>query len=133
MEMYNEQFLNDSLKKLADWQSQAYEPVRKMGESAASAYEKYVKLSYAALGDVVDFYVDQAHLMSTTTDVKAFYENQQTAMSQFNSTMSARAGEFVDLASDLQHEAKEAVSNTMKQAQTAASPAKKPTAKAAAK
>lgn len=116
MEMYNEQFVNDSLKQLADWQSQAFEPARKMSESAATAYEKYLKLSYSAMGDMVEFYVDQAHLMATSTDAKAFYESQQTAMTELNSTVSARAGEFVDLASDLQAEAKDVVSNTIKAA-----------------
>lgn len=121
MEFYNEQFFNDSMKKLTDWQAQAYEPVRKMGESSANAFEKYSKLSYAALGDMVEFYVDQAHMMASTTDYKAYYENQQTAISQLNTVLSARAGEFVDLATDLQHEAKEVVTSSIKQA-------KKPTA-----
>jgi len=127
MELYNEQFFNESMKKLTDWQAQAYEPVRKMGESSAAAFEKYAKLSYDTMGDVVDFYVDQAHLIATTTDVKAYYENQQTALGQLNTVMSARAGEFVDLATDLQTEAKEAVTSTIKQ-----TAAKKPAAKKAA-
>lgn len=140
MEMYNEEFINDSLKKLSDWQMQAYEPARKMSESAATAYEKYVKLSYAAMGDMVEFYVDQAHMIASTTDPKVFYENQQTAANELSSTVSSRAGEFVDLASELQSEAKDVVMSTIKQAGTAPvaaasapapAPAKKPAAKKA--
>lgn len=136
MEMYNEEFINDSLKKLSDWQMQAYEPARKMSESAAVAYEKYVKLSYAAMGDMVEFYVDQAHMIASTTDPKVFFENQQAAANELSSTVSSRAGEFVDLASELQSEAKDVVMSTIKQAGTAPvaatpAPAKKPAAKKA--
>lgn len=129
MEMYNEQFFNDSMKKMVDWQAKAYEPVRKMGESAAEAYEKCVRLGYASMGDMVDFYVEQAHMMATTTDVRAYFENQQTAMSQLNNTVSSRAAEFVDLASDIQHEAKEAMSSAIKQAGKSAPKAEAKTTK----
>ena len=115
MEMYNEQFFNESMKKLSDWQTQTYEPARKMGESSAMTFEKYAKLGYETAGDIVDFYVEQAHMAANTTDIKAYFENQQTVFSQLNSTMSARASEYVDLTADIQHEAKEVVSGVIKQ------------------
>ncbi|MBV1870038.1 MAG: phasin family protein [Gammaproteobacteria bacterium] len=118
MGMYNEQFMNDSIKKMAEWQTQALEPSRKLGESAAQTYEKFMHLNYEVMGDVNTFSISQAHLLANATEPKAYFESLQTALSAYGDTLSERVSEYSDLTSELLHKAQEATLSASKVAKS---------------
>lgn len=102
MGIYNEKFMTDTFKKMAEWQAQAFDPVRKLGESSAATFEKYAKLNYEVLGDATSYSISQAHLFASATDPKAYFETQQAEASTFSDKLANRAAEYVDLVSEMQ-------------------------------
>ncbi len=102
MGIYNDKFMTDTFKKMAEWQTQALDPVRKFGEGAALTFEKYAKLNYETMGDATSYSISQAHLLASATDPKAYFESQQAEASTFSDKLASRAAEYVDLVSEIQ-------------------------------
>lgn len=102
MGIYNDKFMTDTFKKMAEWQAQAFEPVRKFSESTALTFEKYAKLNYETIGDATTYSISQAHLLAAATDPKAYFESQQAEASTFSDKLASRAAEYADLVSEMQ-------------------------------
>lgn len=113
----------DSFETFADFQKQAFEPARRFGGVAIATFETVARKNYALLGDVVEFAVEQAKLPTESDDAKDLFERQLATARAFGEQLTARAGEYAEIAKGLQASAQAVINGDFVE------PAKKATKK----
>ena len=91
----------DNLAIFADFQKQAFEPVRKFSDVAAGAFEDLVRHNYAVLGDLVDYSVRQTQLVGELNKGEDFVSAQLAAARDLGERLTARGAEFNDIARNI--------------------------------
>ena len=107
-EKFTEQF-----EQFSQYRKDAVASLQARGAAGADSFEKFARLNLAVLGDVVDFTVGQARLVTTAADPAEYMNKQIESTSAFGKVVQSRAREYVELltnaAEKAAEESKEAV------------------------
>lgn len=102
----------EQMKKMADMQAKAFEPMRLFGGLAVETMDHVVRKHYAVMGDMVEYTLKQAHL-PLSGENPADIVNAQVAETQaFGELIGTRANEYAEIANTFGTRAKAVVDDS---------------------
>ena len=89
--------LNKQFEEFAKLQAEFLKPLREANGLLADAFEKYLRLNYATLGDVANYSIDQTQLAASAEDVAGLWSKQYAKNKELSEKLTSRAAEGNEL------------------------------------
>lgn len=107
-EKFSEQF-----EQLSQYQKDAVASIQSRAAVGVDGFEQLARFNLAVLGDVVDFSVEQARLVTAATEPADYFNKQIETASTFGKVVQARTKEYVALLKDVAQSATEEKKDTV--------------------
>lgn len=88
---------NESFKEFAKLQADFFKPLREANGLMADSFENFMRLGYAAQGDLIDYAVEQTQLMASAEDITSLVSKQYETAKELAEKMTSRMNEGTEL------------------------------------
>jgi len=96
---------NDIFANFANFQKEAFEPIRAANSVVAETFERLTRQNYAVLGDFINFAVESVRLPAKAADYSEFVAKQMETARAFGEQAVRRSQEYVEIVTAIQAKA----------------------------